>query len=113
MEYYPAVKNESTTVSSSIHKSVSKILLSERSQIQNSTHCIMPFIKFKNGQNQSMGIEIRTVLSLEVIVTQKGHEGTFWNDGIVPYLDLGGGCMGVHMCNNSPSTLKMCVISYK
>lgn len=38
---------------------------------------------------------------------EKGHKGTIRNVGSAPYLDLGGGYMGLHICSNSPSTIKV------
>lgn len=39
-------------------------------------------------------------------LTGKGHKGTFWGDGNVPYLDLGGGhTVKIHL---AVCTLKIC-----
>lgn len=42
------------------------------------------------------------------VMTKKRHWRTFWNDGDVPYLDLGGGCID-DRDNNSSCSLKMYV----
>lgn len=42
-----------------------------------------------------MVTEIRSVVAAGGELTGKGHEGTFWMDGHVLYLDLGGGRMDV------------------
>lgn len=34
-------------------------------------------------------LEIRTVVILEGLVTERGHERDFWGTGIVLFLDLG------------------------
>lgn len=33
-------------------------------------------------------------------LTWKGHEGTFWEDGNVEYVDRGLGYKGVYICQN-------------
>ena len=39
-------------------------------------------------------------------LTTKAHEGTFWGDGNILYLNCGGGFIGMCICRNSPVYLK-------
>lgn len=34
-------------------------------------------------------------------LTGRRHQGTFWSDGYVPHLDLEGGDMSTHVCQNA------------
>lgn len=48
-----------------------------------------------------MVIEVRIVVIFGERLAVKEHERTSWNSGKIPYVDLGGGWMGIHICNNS------------
>lgn len=37
-------------------------------------------------------------LSVVAVLTRKGHEGIFWDDGHFLYLHLGSGSMGIYKC---------------
>lgn len=57
-----------------------------------------------------MMIEERKVVNFqgrEKIMPKEEHEGPFWCDGNILYLDMRGGYMGIYTCKNSLScTLK-------
>lgn len=63
-------------------------------------------MKFKNKQNKSI-IEVRIVVTVVGggvwLLTEKRHEGTFWNTGNVLYLDLVGGQMCIYTPQNLSS----------
>ena len=54
------------------------------------------YMKFKNRQNESMGLKVRTVVTSGwKTLTGRGYEGSFQGDGNILYLDLSAGYIHV------------------
>ena len=61
-------------------------------------------------------IEVRIAVNVVwggvLLLTEKGHKGTFWNTGNVPYLDLVGGQMCVYTHKNLSHLLIFLYVSH-
>ena len=89
MEYYSAIKRNSRL-------KLGGILPNEKMQSQKVTYCMIQFTQhFQNNQNTDM--ENRLVfVGREGCDYQGKHEGDFYGDGAVLYLDCCGGFRNLH-----------------
>ena len=76
-----------------------KVLLMETNQFQRFTSYPIPFIGHSQNAKYSNGEQISKLLGVkggggEGMITQKQHQGIFWNDGVI-YPD----CIGGHHAN--------------
>lgn len=76
-----------------------KVLLIETNQFQRFTSYLIPFIGHAQNAKYSNGEQISELLGVkggggEGMITQKQHQGIFWNDGVI-YPD----CIGGHHAN--------------
>lgn len=110
MEYYITARSMNELQQQTILINLIKVMLSKRSQMQQSTHLMIPFIQgTKTDETNPCKSEVRRVVAAGG--QWKGYKRCFWVAGDVLFLDLSAGSMGMFSCGESWScTLTICAL---